>query len=329
MNGNRAHARIAPDRVARRAAAAGNLGHPIGMTATQAWLEPREEGDAFVLALGGAWGVDNLAAVDDELRRLHPGKRSCSIDITEVSRLDTAGAGAIWRTRQNWQSDGATVELVGVTDDHQVLLDAVEKQHMEPQQPPRPPNAFVEMVVHLGEVTVDIAKETADLLAFLGQITVALLEAGLARSCTALDWAEASLADLRMAGQGLPIETIARDLSRDFRVPSGDTALIIDVLYTMDRNAALSLLNAAADAARQRVFVRSLDPEAGWRGRFALALERAARPFWPHAGARVDPLPPAVLAAALQQRGFQARIMPCWGHTPFANVLIVAKRRAV
>ena len=171
--------------------------------------------------------------------------------------------------------------------------------------------------------------EIVDIGCGRGPITVALLEAGLARSCTALDWAEASLADLRMAGQGLPIETIARDLSRDFRVPSGDTALIIDVLYTMDRNAALSLLNAAADAARQRVFVRSLDPEAGWRGRFALALERAARPFWPHAGARVDPLPPAVLAAALQQRGFQARIMPCWGRTPFANVLIVAKRRAV
>ena len=162
-----------------------------------------------------------------------------------------------------------------------------------------------------------------------GQITVALLEAGVARCSTALDWAEASLADLRMAGQGLPIEIIARDLSRDFRVPSGDTALIIDVLYTMERCAALSLLNAAADAARKRILVRSLDPDAGWRGRFAVALERVARPFWPHAGARVDPLPPAALAAALEQRGFQTQLMPCWGHTPFANVLIVAERRAV
>ena len=162
-----------------------------------------------------------------------------------------------------------------------------------------------------------------------GQMTVALLEAGLARSCIALDWAEASLADLREAGQGLPIETIARDLARDFRVPSADTALIIDVLYTMDRNAALSLLNAAADAARERVFVRSLDRAAGWRGCFALALEHAARPFWPHAGARVDPLPPTVLAAALRQRGFQTRIMPCWVGTPFANVLIMAERQPV
>jgi hypothetical protein len=171
--------------------------------------------------------------------------------------------------------------------------------------------------------------EMVDIGCGRGQITVALLEAGLARSCIALDWAEASLGDLRMAGQGLPIETIARDMSRDFRVPPGDTALIIDVLYTMDRHAALSLLDAAADAARRRVVVRSLDPAAGWRGRFALALERVARPFWPHAGARVDPLPPAFLAAALQQRGFETRIMPCWGDTPFANVLIVAERQGV
>ena len=161
-----------------------------------------------------------------------------------------------------------------------------------------------------------------------GQITVALLEAGVARRSTALDWAGSSLADLQLAGEGLPIETIARDLSRDFRIPPGDTALIIDVLYTMERSAALALLNAAADAARQRVILRSLDPHAGWRGRFAVMLERAARPFWPHAGARVDPLPPATLAASLEARGYRTRMLPCWGKTPFANVLIVAERRA-
>ena len=159
-----------------------------------------------------------------------------------------------------------------------------------------------------------------------GQITVALLEAGLARSCIALDWAKPSLADLRAAGQGLAIETVARDLSCDFRVPAGDTALLIDVLYTMDGGAALKLLNAAADAARTRVVVRSMDAAAGWRGRFAVTLERLARPFWPHAGARVDPLPPAALAAALERRGFHTRMMPCWGDTPFANVLIIAER---
>lgn len=160
-----------------------------------------------------------------------------------------------------------------------------------------------------------------------GQISVALLEAGLADSVTGMDWAGASLADLRQAGAGLPIDTIARDLSADFRVPAGDTVLVIDVLYTMQRNAALALLNAAADAARERVLLRSLDAAAGWRGRLSVTLERLARPFWPHSGARVDPLPPTALAAALGARGFTTRMMPCWGRTPFANVLIVAERR--
>ncbi|UPY37583.1 class I SAM-dependent methyltransferase [Sediminicoccus sp. KRV36] len=160
-----------------------------------------------------------------------------------------------------------------------------------------------------------------------GQITVALLEAGLAPSCTALDWAEGSLADLREAGKGLPITAITRDLAHDFRVPAGDTVLLIDVLYTMEAGAALKLLHAAADAARERVILRSLDAAAGWRGRFAVTLERLARPFWPHSGARVDPLPPAALAAVLERRGFHTRMVPCWGKTPFANVLIVAERR--
>lgn len=144
------------------------------MTDARAWLKPREQGDAFVLALGGDWDVEQVAAIDDDLRRIHPGKRACRIDLAAITRLDTAGAWAIWRTAQNWQSDGTKVELSGVTPDQQVLLDAVDKQHMEAQHPPPSPNAFKEMVIHIGEVTVDIAKETADLVAFLGQIVIAL-----------------------------------------------------------------------------------------------------------------------------------------------------------
>ena len=107
-----------------------------------------------------------------------------------------------------------------------------------------------------------------------GQMSVALLEAGLATSVTGLDWAGGSLADLERAGAGLAVETIARDLASDFRVPAGDTVLVIDVLYTMQRQAALGLLKAAADAARERILVRSLDAAAGWRGRFSLLIER-------------------------------------------------------
>lgn len=160
-----------------------------------------------------------------------------------------------------------------------------------------------------------------------GQMSVALLEAGLATSVTGLDWAGSSLADLERAGAGLAVETIARDLASDFRVPAGDTVLVIDVLYTMHRQAALGLLKVAADAARERILVRSLDAGAGWRGRFSLLTERLARPIWPHSGRTVDPLPLGDLAGVLQERGFAVETQPCWGRTPFANVLMVGKRR--
>ena len=159
-----------------------------------------------------------------------------------------------------------------------------------------------------------------------GQMAVALLEAGLASSVTGLDWAGGSLADLERAGAGLAVEIITRDLASDFRVPAGDTVLVIDVLYTMERQAALGLLKAAADAARERILVRSLDASAGWRGRFSLLIERLARPFWPHAGRTVDPLPLGNLTDVLKERGFAVQTQPCWGRTPFANVLIVGER---
>jgi SAM-dependent methyltransferase len=160
-----------------------------------------------------------------------------------------------------------------------------------------------------------------------GQLSVALLEAGLASSVTGLDRAGGSLADLERASAGLAVEIIARDLASDFRVPAGDTVLIVDVLYLMEQKAALALLKAAADAARERILVRSLDAAAGWRGQFSLLIERLARPFWPHAGRTVDPLPLGDLTGVLKDSGFAVQTQPCWGRTPFANVLIVGKRK--
>lgn len=159
-----------------------------------------------------------------------------------------------------------------------------------------------------------------------GQMSVALLEAGLASSITGLDWAGGSLADLERAGAGLAVETIARDLASDFRIPAADTVLVIDMLYLLDRQAALRLLKAAADAARERILVRSLDATVGWRGPFSLLIERLARPFWPHAGRTVNPLPLGELTGVLQESGFSVQTQPCWGRTPFANVLMVGKR---
>ena len=160
-----------------------------------------------------------------------------------------------------------------------------------------------------------------------GQLGVALLEAGGASSVLGLDWAGASLRDAARAGAGLAFTAQAQDLAADPTVPACDTVLLIDVLYILRQARALTLLAHAAAAARQLVLVRTLDPGLGLRSRFHVALERLGQPIWPHAGATVDPAPVAALIHVLEQAGFAVSVAPCWQGTPFANVLLTARRR--
>ena len=159
-----------------------------------------------------------------------------------------------------------------------------------------------------------------------GQLGVALLESGGASSVLGLDWAGRSLGDAALAGAGLAFTAAAQDLSTDPAVPACDTVLLIDVLYILPQPCALRLLVHAAAAARRLVLVRTLDPGLGWRSRFHMALERLGRPIWPHAGVVVDPAPVDTLAAVLRRAGFATTVAPCWAGTPFANVLLTAKR---
>lgn len=168
--------------------------------------------------------------------------------------------------------------------------------------------------------------DVVDLGCGRGQLGVALLAAGLARSVLGIDRAGSALEDSRRAAAGLPFATQHADLAADPGVPACDTVLLVDVLYQLGAGPALHLLRAAARAARARVIVRTLDPARGWRSHLARGMERAARPWWPHAGRRMEPLPVPALLAALHEAGFTTEVAPCWQGTPFANVMIAARR---
>jgi SAM-dependent methyltransferase len=159
-----------------------------------------------------------------------------------------------------------------------------------------------------------------------GQLGIALLEAGLASSVVGIDWRMRHLAQARDAASGLPYYVVAQDLTVPFAALQATTVLLIDVLYQLADDAQHAVLVAACGAARERIVIRTLDPDRGVRSRLTVGVERLMRPLSPHSGALVNPWKLARLLALLTKCGFAASVKPCWGRTPWANVLIIARQ---
>ena len=159
-----------------------------------------------------------------------------------------------------------------------------------------------------------------------GQLAVALLEARLADSVGGIDWNAAHLAQAERAAQGLAFSAAHVDVGQSAAIPETDTVILVDVLYQLATDHQTALLRACAAAARGKILVRTLDPGQGSRSRLTETLERIGKRIWPHSGAEVNAQPVEVLASVLVSAGFEVTQAPCWRGTPFANVLMVARR---
>ncbi len=159
-----------------------------------------------------------------------------------------------------------------------------------------------------------------------GQLAALLLEAGLADHVTGLDWNRTHLDQATAALAGLPFEARPRDLETDQSVPDADTVILIDVLYQLTTAAQHRLIEAAGQAARRCLLIRTLDRTLGKRGLFATAMEHLGRRLWPSSGAHVNPLTVLAIVARMTAAGFIVETRPGSRGTPFANVLLVGRR---
>jgi SAM-dependent methyltransferase len=159
-----------------------------------------------------------------------------------------------------------------------------------------------------------------------GQLAVALLEAGQARSVLGLDRNPRHLEQACRAASGLAFRARVQDLAETHEVPEATTVLLIDVLYQLEAGQQITLLRAAAQAARRCVVIRTLDPDRGVRSALTIGLERLMRLASPHSGSNVEALPVGRLTETLVGVGFAVSSAPCWEGTPFANVLIIGRR---
>jgi 2-polyprenyl-3-methyl-5-hydroxy-6-metoxy-1,4-benzoquinol methylase len=158
-----------------------------------------------------------------------------------------------------------------------------------------------------------------------GQLAVALLDAGLARSVSGLDCNAGHLRQAQRAANGLAFTPTVQDLAQCQDVPNGTTVLLVDVLYQLEPQIQMALLQAAILATRQRIIIRTLDPDRGLRSRVTVWLEKLVRGMSPHSVQHVAACSVSCILRTLNEAGLDASVTPCWQGTPFANVLIIGR----
>jgi len=80
-------------------------------------------------ALSGEWTTHTVALIDDEMRGidLAQGMNAVVLDLSGISRIDTAGAWLVERLMARGQAQGVEIRLEGSTEAAAILLDAVQE----------------------------------------------------------------------------------------------------------------------------------------------------------------------------------------------------------
>lgn len=90
-------------------------------------VESSVEGDVLTCRLAGNWTTRRVAAVDKAMRAIpaRNGFRSMVVDLSEVGRMDTAGAWLIERLLSSARAKGIETSIEGQTEVSKILLGAV------------------------------------------------------------------------------------------------------------------------------------------------------------------------------------------------------------
>jgi SAM-dependent methyltransferase len=169
--------------------------------------------------------------------------------------------------------------------------------------------------------------EVLDIGTGRGQLPILLLELGRATRASGMDWDDPKIKDAQTAAGDLNASFSQGD-ARTADYPASDTVLLIDLIHYFSIEEQDKMLDRAADATRAggRVVVREADTERGLRSALTLMEERIFTLLRFNRGERVRFRSAKSIAERHEQRGLSCEIVPAWGKTPFANVLIIGRR---
>lgn len=134
------------------------------------------DGGGSVLAVRGAWtlaqAAELAAPLEDLLLKSRP--RTLTLHAADLSALDTAGALVILRALERAGLRLQDVELKGMRDAHRALLDLVAERRDSETEKMRPDPSLHALVERIGAATLSLARQTRELLGFVGLVLVTL-----------------------------------------------------------------------------------------------------------------------------------------------------------
>jgi phospholipid/cholesterol/gamma-HCH transport system permease protein len=136
-----------------------------------AWFELDQ--DRRKLAVGGAWTIAESARLDRELNALElRGQGDIAIDASELSRLDSAGAWLLLRTRRALEARGARISDFRLPEVYRPLLETLDRPRKSEPRRSRIPTGFRGWLYKIGRATVHVGTQAVEMLAYLGRVTV-------------------------------------------------------------------------------------------------------------------------------------------------------------
>ena len=135
-----------------------------------AWDMRAGAGDTAVLAAAGSWTVNAVADLDRRIKRTQlDGAKKAELNVSGLTRLDTAGAWLLYRARRDMAADGVEIEFTGLDAQYAPLLDLVEQADLAHSEIDRErPNALTVLAARVGKAVIDMVEEGISLLNFLG-----------------------------------------------------------------------------------------------------------------------------------------------------------------
>ena len=142
----------------------------------EAWF--KLEGDGKKLAVGGAWTIAESARLDRELAALKlPERGPLTIDASKISRLDSAGAWLLIRTRRALKTAGEKDADLHLPELYRPLLETLDQPRKSEPHKSRIPPGFRGRLYRIGRTATHTFFQSVSMLGYLGRLTVETIEA--------------------------------------------------------------------------------------------------------------------------------------------------------